>query len=613
MHSVTQLPFPALVGLEHAQQALLLLAIDPGLRGVVLAAPAGTGKSSLARGIQHLLGDVPFVEVPASIDAENLLGGLDLEATLHSGQVVTQPGVLARAHGGVAFVEGINLMTDASANLLLSVLDNGEVHVEREGLSLHYAAQFSLMAAYDPAEGQPRKHLLDRVGLITGLPGMSSVDQRAEVVRRNLYFSAESWQEDTDFLRGIIVTAREHLPNVKISEEHVARLIITALQYGVEGQRADLFAVRAACAAAAYELREEVTDADCELAARLVILPRATQIPAPPEENQAPPPPPPEQSQDADEPDEPDSQESEQDDGDEADAAPPEQPGIQPEQILEALASEVPDEIEDLAFMHQRRGRAGSRGTTAGNRGRHIRSVPGDPKRNRIDVVATLRIAAPWQPLRNANSESHAGNIRLDMSDIRVKQYRSKAGTLFCFAVDASGSMALHRMRQAKGAVHTLLQKAYVNRDRVGLIAFRGEQAELLMPPTQSVELAKRALDLLPTGGGTPLASALLLANDVAQQAKQRGIMQTVLIMLTDGRANITLREDGNAREELEQLGAYIRESGIHTVIVDTKRNYLSKGEAQQLASWLGGDYAYLPNASGEQIADVAARASEQG
>jgi magnesium chelatase subunit D len=164
-------------------------------------------------------------------------------------------------------------------------------------------------------------------------------------------------------------------------------------------------------------------------------------------------------------------------------------------------------------------------------------------------------------------------------------------------------------MQQAKGAVNTLLEQAYVNRDRISLIAFRGEQAELLMPPTQSVELARRSLDVLPTGGGTPLTSALLLALDVAEQAKSRGIYQTVLILLTDGRGNIAFREGADPRTELEQIGAVIAESSLRVMVVDTKRSYLSRGEARELAGWLGADYAYLPNADSGQIAGIAKEA----
>lgn len=607
MNATTQLPFSALIGLETAQQALLLLAVEPRLRGIILAAAAGTGKSTLARGMRLLLNDetVPFVELPPSIDAENLLGGLDLEATLRTGQMAMQPGVLARAHGGVAYADGVNLLTDASTNLILAAMDQGEVRVEREGVSLRSPAEFSFIGSYDPAEGPPRRHLLDRVGLLVTLPGAFDVSQRTAVIRRNLLAEPDTWTEDLEFMQGLVQSAREQLPNVTIRPEQIKQLSVTALQYGVEGHRVDLFTVWAACAAAALSLRDTVEDDDLILAVRLVILPRATQVPTPPPQNPPPPPPPPPPEPEQDDPDT-----NEEDD----ETAPPQTMTLPPEQILEALASELPENLEDLPFRHLRRGRSGSRGSTDGKRGRHVRSIPGDPKRARIDVIATLRAAAPWQRIRargKTNGNGKHSRVQLQMSDVRVKQYRSKAGALFCFAVDASGSMALHRMRQAKGAIHALLQKAYVNRDRVALISFRGPEAELLMPPTQSVELARRALDLLPTGGGTPLASALLLAADVAKQAESRGILQTVLVLLTDGRANVSLRPDGNVQDEIQQIGRFIAESRMQVIVVDTQRSYLSRGEARKLAEWLNGEYAYLPNANGEQIANLATSVAE--
>ncbi|MEM1111880.1 MAG: magnesium chelatase ATPase subunit D [Pseudomonadota bacterium] len=597
-----QLPFPALVGLDLAQQALMLLAVDPDLRGVALAATAGTGKSSLARGIQPLLPETaPFVELPTSVDVENLLGGLDLDATLRTGKLVMQPGVLARADGGVVYVDGLNLLTDSSANLLLSVLDQGEVRVEREGISLRSPARFSLIASYDPAEGLPRQHLLDRVALIVPLPDLQDVAQRISVVQNNLHTDNEAWAEEEQFTLGLVTTAREQLASVQISDAQLRALSVTALQYGVQGHRVDLFAARTAMASAALNLRDAVEDEDIQLAARLVILPRATRIPDAEPENTPPPPPPPETNE----------PENSDEDGRES---MPEQLAMPPEQILEALESALPETLEELPFQTLRRGRAGSRGTTEGKRGRHIRSVPGDSNRHRIDIPATLRTAAPWQPYRREQQPENAElrNVYLESGDIRVKQYRSKAGALFCFAVDASGSMALHRMRQAKGAVHNLLQQAYVNRDRIALIAFRGGEAELLLAPTQSVELAKRALDVLPTGGGTPLASALLLADDVAQQAASRGIFQTVLVLLTDGRANIALKEGEDAQQELQKIGAYIAESSLQVIVVDTKRNYLSRGEASDLATWLGAEYAYLPNASGDEIAELATAVADR-
>jgi magnesium chelatase subunit D len=207
------------------------------------------------------------------------------------------------------------------------------------------------------------------------------------------------------------------------------------------------------------------------------------------------------------------------------------------------------------------------------------------------------------------------------VDDLHIKKFRSKAGTLFCFVVDASGSMALHRMRQAKGAVNTLLQQAYVHRDQVALLAFRGESAELLLPPSQSVELAKRALDVLPTGGGTPLAAALLAAYNVAEQASSRGIHRTTVVLITDGRPNVPLRPDpeaskqqrlDQARDEVQRLAGKLRAAGIGAVVIDTQRSFVSRGEAQQLAAWLGGRYVYLPQGRGDQIAQAVVAASQE-
>jgi len=199
--------------------------------------------------------------------------------------------------------------------------------------------------------------------------------------------------------------------------------------------------------------------------------------------------------------------------------------------------------------------------------------------------------------------------VSLRVDDIRVKQFRSKAGVLFCFVVDASGSMALNRMRQAKGAVQHLLQQAYVHRDRVALLAFRGVSCELLLPPSQSVELARRALDVLPTGGTTPLGSALLATIDVAAQARSRGIMQCVAILLTDGRGNVAVQRDSDVKSEIEMLARAVAQAGVKAIVVDTQRSYLSRGEGRVLAEWLQGAYIYLPQATGSDIAHAAVHA----
>jgi magnesium chelatase subunit D len=616
------LPIAALVGLEPARRALLLLAVNPALSGCVLAAGAGTGKSSLARGFAALLpgARVPFMELPVSVSEDRLLGGLDIEATLASGRRAHRSGLLAQAHGGVLNIDGLNLVDQSLSNHLLAALDSGEVRVEREGLSLREPARFVLLGSYDPAEGPPRRHLLDRIGLIVAPLARCDAAHRAEVVRRNQAWLAgrpatlrEQWEAEDALLQGIVGYARELLPAVRIDDEQIERLVATALALGVEGHRADYFAAQCALAAAALADREQVQEEDLEEAVRFVLLPRATRMPAPPQEDEQPAPPQPEQPE----------QQKQDDEDDEQDETPPEpeEPRAIEDLIFEALESEVPPDLLETPFSVQRKGKSGSRGTSLDKRrGRHVRSIPGGPREGRLDIIATLRAAAPWQKLRKNGNEA-ATRVALRADDLHVKRFKNKAGTLFCFAVDASGSMALHRMRQAKGAVNTLLQQAYIHRDQVALLAFRGNAAELLLPPSQSVELAKRALDVLPTGGGTPIAAALLAAYNVAQQARGRGVRNVTLVLITDGRPNVSLKPEPaeskadmlqRARTEVQRLSGLLRAEGIGAVVIDTQRSYLSRGEASQLAAWLGGRYVYLPNARGDQIAQAVRMSNDE-
>ncbi len=592
--SLTRMPIGGLVALDVPRLALMMLAVDPALRGIALAAPAGSGKSALLHGMRELQPDLPWVELPLGCDSEALLGGLDLEATLHQGHRVIRSGALARAHGGFLVAESCNLMDDGSANTLLGALEDGVVRIEREGLSLRSPAEFRLLTSFDPSEGAPRAHLLDRLGLIVMMPTIRASEARASIVRRHLQPDAETWNDEALLLRGLIESAREQLPHITLGDAQRRELIRMADALGVQGHRADLFAIRVARASAALGLRDEVQREDLELAARLVLLPRATRHPdtthsAPPPEPPASETPPPPDSNDEIEPD--------------SDSVPSEDQLELAEEVLDSLAVDLPDALSSLSFARQRSGRSGSRGATSGQRGRHVSSVPGLPRGQRLDVIATLRAAARWQRVRTRRRHG----ITLTSDDFRIKKYRSKAGALFIFAVDASGSMALNRMRQAKGAVHALLEQAYVNRDRVALLAFRGDEANLLLPPTGSVELLRRAVDQLPTGGGTPIAASLVASLEVADQAKRRGFGNIVLVMLTDGRANVGLKADrAGVDAEVKQLARSVAETGIRSLVIDTQRSFLSQGNATQLARALGGDYLYLPNAQGTAIAAAA-------
>lgn len=588
------MPLPGLVALDTPRLALLLLAVEPRLRGIAFAGPAGSGKSALLHGLAALLPDLPFEMLPLGSDEEALLGGLDLEATLARGARVVRHGLLARADGGLLAAEDCNLLPEGTVNLLLGALDAGEVRIEREGLSLRSPCRLRLVATFDPAEGPPRAHLLDRIGLIVPLPRLAPAGARGEIVRRHLSPAADLWEEDLAVLRDVVAVARASLGDIRLSEPQARELTRAAVALGVQGHRADLFAQLAARASAALALRDAVQREDLELAVRLVLVPRATQQPtAPPTE----PPPatetPPQSSEDSP-PDPP--------------TEPPADGDVElTEEVLAALAIDLPDVLATLPFRSARGGRSGSRGSTDGTRGRHVTSVPGTPREGRLDVIATLRAAARWQRLRPQGVR----RVVVRGEDIRIKRFRDKAGALFVFAVDASGSMALNRMRQAKGAVHALLERAYVNRDRVALMSFRGQGAELLLPPTGSVELLRRAVDQIPTGGGTPLAATLVAALEVAQQARRRGLHNVVLVLLTDARANVGLKADrAGVEDELRQLALLTAASGLKALVIDTQRSYLSQGSAQKLATWLGGQYLYLPGASGATIAAAAQSAA---
>jgi magnesium chelatase subunit D len=606
---MTALPLTALVALDEPKLALLLLAVEPRLAGVVWAGPAGSGKSAILDGYRQLLPATPVLTLPLGADEEALLGGTDLEATLQRGERVIQPGLLARAHGGALMVDSCNLLQDSATNVLMSALDQGVLHLEREGLSQRLEARFALLATFDPAEGRPRSHLLDRIGLIAQMPALKESHHRRAIIERHTVewnafqqgTGASDWQDELEMLQALVQMARAQLPTVQITPAQINELSTTALSLGIEGHRADFFALLAARASAALALRDEVDDADLQVALRYVLLPRATRLPpiaAPePTEVSAPESAAPESAAPAEASAQP-SDGTHEEAGHESALPAADQLALTP-QILEAAAAELPSLFDSLPFHHQQHAASGSRGSTTGQRGRHVGSRPGTAREGKIDLLATLRAAARWQRLR-----SGPRRVKIQADDLRIKQFRSKAGALFIFAVDASGSMALNRMRQAKGAVHAMLEQAYVNRDRVALLAFRQQAAEILLPPTNSVELLRRAVDQLPTGGGTPIAAALLSALDLASQARRRGCHQVVLVLLTDGRANIGLRvERAQVDEELQRVARQVALEGIKSLIIDTQRNFLSQGAAQKLASALGGQYLYLPGARGDVIA----------
>ncbi|ABB23659.1 magnesium chelatase ATPase subunit D [Pelodictyon luteolum] len=616
-----KIAFTDIVGMDLAKQALMLLAVDPALGGVVIPSAVGSGKSTLARAFADILPEgTPFVELPLNVTEDRLIGGVDLEATLASGVRVVQHGVLSKADGGVLYVDSLSLLDSSAVSHIMDAMSRGEVLVEREGLSEVHPANFMLVGTYDPTDGEVRMGLLDRIGIIVPFTAQNDFRARKKIVdvvlgKRNL----EDTRDELKMLAGFIDAAKEQLPLVSITKEQVQALIQTALSLGVEGNRVDIFTVRAALASAALQQRSDVDEEDMKLAIKLVLIPRATRMPEREEaaEEMGPEeaPPPEEEPQDGEEEQQPDNST----DAD-AEEEKEETPDMIEELMMEAIETELPDNIMNISLASKKKSTSGSRGEALNNRrGRFVRAQPGEMRSGKVALIPTLISAAPWQETRKKDKKM-AGRPKtaliISKDDVKIKRFRDKSGTLFIFMVDASGSMALNRMRQAKGAVASLLQNAYVHRDQVALISFRGKQAQVLLPPSQSVDRAKRELDVLPTGGGTPLASALYLGWETAKQARTKGVSQIMFVLITDGRGNIGLQSsfDPNAEKpskedlekEVEALSLSVQSDGIASVVIDTQMNYLSRGEAPKLAQKLGGRYLYLPNAKAEQIVDAA-------
>jgi magnesium chelatase subunit D len=588
-----------------AFQAAALLLVDPaGLGGVLLRSPAGPVRDAWLTLLQALAPPgMPLPRLPASASEDRLLGGLDLSATLAAGRPVAQAGLLTQADGGIVVAAMAERMPAVNAAHLCTALDQGALRLERDGLTQHLPARVAVVAL-DESQGEdrpPSAALADRLGLWVDLSALS--------LRDTVTADGAMAQE--------VAQARACLAKVTVPDDLIQALCAATLALGVDSPRAAWAAVR--CARAAAALRgEDVADADdAALAARLVLAPRSTRQPvaeAPPQDDSSPPQEPPNPPPDQDPPESANAPDTPPP-SDEED--PPAEPDLDPQnaraledRLIESAVAAIPAGLlARLASGERVRGRSADAGragasATSAVQGRPVGSRRGVPRGGaRLHLIDTLRAAAPWQRLRRAHARPGAPPILVRPDDFHLRRHEQKRSTTTIFALDASGSSALYRLAEAKGAVELLLAECYVRRDQVAVLAFRGAAAEVILPPTRSLVRAKRGLAGLPGGGGTPLAAGLDAAAALALRVRRAG-GTPVVVVLTDGRANVG-RDGlgGRARAQEEALAAAraLRAQGGSVIVIDT--SVRPEPAARALALAAGARYLALPQANAAALA----------
>ena len=577
-------PFTAIVGHDLLRLGLVLCAVRPEIGGVLIRGEKGTAKSTAVRGLAAVLSEAGFgrlVELPIGATEDRVIGSLDLQRVLRDGEHAFTPGLLAEAHGGVLYVDEVNLLADHLVDVLLDAAAMGRVHIEREGVSHSHEARFILVGTMNPEEGELRPQLLDRFGLTVDVRGSSDVDERAEVIRQRMAYEddpakfARRYAEQDASLARRIVAARAAVGQVVLPDGELRRIASLCAAFGVDGMRADLVVARAAVAHAAWRGAGTVDETDIRVAAQLALPHRRRRDPF-------------------------------------------DEPGLDPRELDEVLTHALDNHDDDPEPEPDPPGGGTSDSAGSGSAAPppsppRPSAPPAAPFRTRLLTVPGVGDGAPGRRSRARNGwgalvGAHAvdgfgvhlfgtvlaaarraerpGPPRVESDDLRRAIREGREANLVIFVVDASGSMAARdRMAAVSGATLSLLRDAYQRRDKVAVITFRGNAAEVLLPPTFSVHIASRRLARFDTGGKTPLAQGLLAARDmVARERVRDRARRSLVVVLTDGRATGGPDPVGRAGAAAARLA----HEGAAAVVVDCETSWVRLGLAEQLAVRLG-------------------------
>ena len=611
-------PFVAILGQDEMKLALILNAIDPSIGGVLLMGHRGTAKSTAVRGLSKLLPSisvvadcvyrcdpkeqcaecdaraqageklpsqlrrVEVVELPLGATEDRVCGSINLERALKDGAPVLEPGLLARANRGFLYIDEVNLLEDHLVDLLLDVAASGVNRVEREGVSVEHPSQFVLIGSGNPEEGELRPQLLDRFGLHPEVKTEADPERRVAVVELRDAFDRDPVAFNSRFadqqqeVGARILRARRALSKANLNRSLLISAAQLCSELGIEGHRGELTLVRAARAYAAFDGRSKVTVDDLKRVAPMALRHRvrqnafedggATQRIEQTLEHVTSTSPPKTSAAAAD-----NGRDQSNGNSSRVESTPP--------PARAAIKMRLPDLQRTntrLAFEKKSSGKKLRR--ISESAGRHVRSVTFQTASKRIAVAATIRAMLMAHGSANA---------------LRYKLFSRKQGALFVFLIDTSGSMAQHRIALAKRTIIDLLRQSYVNRDSVAIITFRGESASVVLPPSRSILRARRAIDSLVVGGGTPLSAGLLCSLDLVQRAGEKEAHKSVIVF-TDGRANVPLERSpsvdrtGVIADELRQLSERFRKIRANIVVANTQRKFETTDEPQQLANLLG-------------------------